>query len=122
MQGGMGQFNLAQPPIIERAVQQMMDYPWPGNVRELRDVLKRAAILSGGGRQPLCGRSPRHQRLGQRQTGRAGTSLPVMRHCIRSVLGKRTVAACNAKNFFTKDPYAIRSIASHNYAKNVSHW
>ena len=42
--------NLARPTITERAVQQMMDYAWPGNVRELRNVMERAAILSGGGK------------------------------------------------------------------------
>lgn len=29
-------------------MQSLMDYPWPGNVRELRNVLERAALLSGG--------------------------------------------------------------------------
>lgn len=61
--------NLARPTITERAVQQMMDYPWPGNVRELRNVLERAAILSGGGKIIL--------ELGPAQTGSRGTEVPI---------------------------------------------
>ncbi|GGO53677.1 PAS domain S-box-containing protein [Roseovarius pacificus] len=51
--------NLSQPIITERAVQQMMEYRWPGNVRELRNVVERAAIVSGGGKIILeLGTSP----------------------------------------------------------------
>lgn len=42
--------NLPQPKVTERAMRQLMDYPWPGNIRELRNVLERAAIVSGGGK------------------------------------------------------------------------
>ncbi|WP_135502111.1 sigma 54-interacting transcriptional regulator [Roseovarius aestuariivivens] len=42
--------NLPMPKLTERAVAQLMDYHWPGNVRELRNVIERAAIVSGGGK------------------------------------------------------------------------
>ncbi len=31
------------------SVEAMLRYPWPGNVRELRNVVERAALMSGGG-------------------------------------------------------------------------
>lgn len=40
-----------RPPIItQHVMQRLIDYPWPGNVRELRNVIERAAIVSGEGK------------------------------------------------------------------------
>ncbi len=36
--------------IGAEAMEALQRHPWPGNVRELRNVLARAAVLSGGGR------------------------------------------------------------------------
>ncbi len=34
--------------ISSQAVDRLMRYPWPGNLRELKNVIRRAALLSGG--------------------------------------------------------------------------
>jgi transcriptional regulator with GAF, ATPase, and Fis domain len=58
--------NLARPILTERAVRQMRAYSWPGNVRELRNVLERAAIVSGGAKIIL--------ELGNAPTGMQGNT------------------------------------------------
>ena len=35
--------------VTGAALEKLRDYPWPGNIRQLENVVKRAAILSGGG-------------------------------------------------------------------------
>jgi PAS domain S-box-containing protein len=78
--------NLARPIITERAVQQMMDYPWPGNVRELRNVLERAAILSGGGKIIL--------ELGRARSGTSGDVIPIRTEAEMENIVRDNLIAC----------------------------
>ncbi|HRP94865.1 MAG TPA: sigma-54 dependent transcriptional regulator [Rhodocyclaceae bacterium] len=41
--------RIPQPSLAPDVLPLLQAYRWPGNVRELRNVLERAAILSGGG-------------------------------------------------------------------------
>ena len=41
--------DLGVPPLGPDALRTLADHAWPGNVRQLRNVLDRAAALSGGG-------------------------------------------------------------------------
>jgi DNA-binding NtrC family response regulator len=36
-------------PLSREAIDKLVTYAWPGNIRELRNVVARAALLSGGG-------------------------------------------------------------------------
>ena len=38
------------PLVSNEAADDLSRYPWPGNIRELRNVIKRAVLLSDGGR------------------------------------------------------------------------
>ncbi|SHL48948.1 PAS domain S-box-containing protein [Roseovarius litoreus] len=78
--------NLAQPTITERAVQQMMDYRWPGNVRELRNVLERAAIVSGGGKIIL--------ELGLAQSGTNSDGAPIRTEAEMDRMIRDNLIAC----------------------------
>lgn len=39
-----------RPILSDEALKMLQAYHWPGNIRELRNVIERAAVLSGGGR------------------------------------------------------------------------
>jgi two-component system response regulator AtoC len=46
------ELGLARPPVLgDSALALLEAYPWPGNVRELRNVIERAVLLSGDGRE-----------------------------------------------------------------------
>lgn len=38
-----------RPTLSEEALKMLLAYTWPGNIRELKNVIERAAVLSGGG-------------------------------------------------------------------------
>lgn len=78
--------NLTRPTITERAVQQMMDYPWPGNVRELRNVVERAAIVSGGGKIIL--------ELGTAQPGARRAAMPIRSEAEMETMIRDNLISC----------------------------
>ncbi|MGR3362912.1 MAG: sigma 54-interacting transcriptional regulator [Maritimibacter harenae] len=78
--------NLKRPTLTERAVQQMMDYPWPGNVRELRNVVERAAIVSGGGKIIL--------ELGTPQPGGRDKAMPIRTEAEIDAMIRDNLVAC----------------------------
>jgi DNA-binding NtrC family response regulator len=41
--------DLGAPPLGPQGLEVLAAHPWPGNVRQLRNVLDRAAAISGGG-------------------------------------------------------------------------
>jgi len=48
LEAATSELNMPVMSISGAALDRMMQYPWPGNLRELKNVLRRAALLSGG--------------------------------------------------------------------------
>jgi len=48
LEAAAAELNLPLTSISHAAMERMQRYPWPGNLRELKNIVRRAALLSGG--------------------------------------------------------------------------
>jgi DNA-binding NtrC family response regulator len=93
LEAATSELNIPGMAISGAAVERLMQYRWPGNLRELKNVLRRAAVLSGGNEI-----RPDHLEhlLGVRQSQVADEGLVPLRTAVSSVEKKMITRALEA--------------------------